>query len=333
MTTKETYDVVIIGAGAAGLQAALVLGRQRRSVLVLDSGQYRNAASDAAHMLLGQEGTDPNQLRSRTLDSLKELPSVDYVADEATTAQATQDQASIHTAAGRHINARRLIIAAGQRDVLEHVAGLKEAFGRYAFHCPYCHGYEVADQNILSIAIPGVPATKAAYQALFLKDRTSPAVRLIAPVAELPEELIRMLASAQIEVIDGVVASLSGAPGEVTVKINPETVAPGAETVLHCEVAFAIPPTEPGATELITSLDLDTRGPWITTDGHGRTSCHPVFAAGDIAVLADEQEPMTFVSQAAAKGQRAAVWVDKELFMETMGVTTAPQAPPSGQGS
>ena len=67
MLPRENYEVVVIGAGAAGLEAALVLGRQRRKVLVLDSSAYRNAASDAAHMLLGQEGTAPALLRSRTL--------------------------------------------------------------------------------------------------------------------------------------------------------------------------------------------------------------------------------------------------------------------------
>lgn len=311
----DIYDAVLVGAGAAGLEAALVLGRQRRRVLILDSSQYRNAHSTAAHMLLGQEGTAPALLRSRTLDSLSELPHVDYVADEARTAEHNPNRnvVIVHTAANRTIKARRLVIAGGQRDLCDHVEGLSPAFGRFAFHCPYCHGFEASGKDILVLAVPGVPTAKAVYQALYLKDRISSAVRLLAPTAVIDDNLIQLLADAQIDIIDGEVASIAGAADSVTVTTT-------QQAQLHCEAAFATPPTESGAKNLVESLGLSTRGSCIEVDNNGRTSCPAVFAAGDIAIQAHEQEALTFVSQAVAEGQRAAVWVDQDLFMASLGI-------------
>lgn len=328
MLPRENYEVVVIGAGPAGLEAALVLGRQRRKVLVLDSSAYRNAASDAAHMLLGQEGTAPALLRSRTLVSLKDLPYVDYALDTAKTAEVTchdqREHVTIHTAAGHTIVARRLIIATGQRDVCEQVDGLAEAFGRYAFHCPYCHGFEASGKDILVLAIPGVPIAKAIFQALYLKNRFSSSVRLLAPERDITGDFAKLLATSSIDVVDGEAKTVTGSLGEVSVITKDETT-------LRCELAFATPPTESAAKELIESLDLNTRGACIMTDDHGRTSCHLVFAAGDVAVSPEEQEPMTFVSQAVAEGQRTAVWVDQDLFMESLGMTDPPQIAPSDE--
>jgi FAD-dependent pyridine nucleotide-disulphide oxidoreductase len=279
-------------------------------------------------MLLGQEGTAPALLRSRTLESLKDLPYVDYALDTAKTAEVTchdqREHVTIHTAAGHTIVARRLIIATGQRDVCEQVDGLAEAFGRYAFHCPYCHGFEASGKDILVLAIPGVPIAKAIFQALYLKNRFSSSVRLLAPERDITGDFAKLLATSSIDVVDGEAKTVTGSLGEVSVITKDETT-------LRCELAFATPPTESAAKELIESLDLNTRGACIMTDDHGRTSCHLVFAAGDVTVSPEEQEPMTFVSQAVAEGQRTAVWVDQDLFMESLGMTDPPQIAPSDE--
>lgn len=309
----HAYDVAVIGAGPAGLEAALVLGRQQRSVFLLDSCEYRNAHAQAAHMLVGQEGISPATLRTRTLQSLAELPTVTYMQDKAV--GATLEEGSQHIAirlvSAGTILARRLIIAAGQRDLCDQVPGLSEGFGKYIFHCPYCHGFEAVDKNILVTALPGNPALRPIYQALYLKDRISDSVRLLAPTSSIPQELAVLLTEMDIDVIDGEGASVTRDPSSVTV-----TTTKGEN--LHCEAVFATPPTEIGAKQLVSDLALSTRGPCIIIDNHGRTSHAAAFAAGDIAVLNEEEEPLTFVSQAVADGQRAALWADKDLFMETL---------------
>lgn len=318
MTRTGQFDVAIIGAGAAGLEAALVLGRQQRSVVVLDSGEYRNRNSSAAHMLLGQEGTAPAVLRSRTLESIEQLPDVEYIRDTVTEASVSEHsgQVMLQTSGHRFIQARRLILASGQQDLCESVPGLEQAFGRYAFHCPYCHGFEASNKEILVLTIPGAPIEKAAYQALYVHDRISPSVRLLAPTSAIPKELSDLLHATSIDIIDGEVRSLSGSLDDVNVITT-------AETTIRCEAVFAAPPTTLGSEQLVVSLGLTTQNGYVLVDQEGRTSCKQVFAAGDIAVSAQEQEPLTFVSQAAAEGQKVAVWADQDLFMESLAKETA----------
>lgn len=317
MTRTGQFDVAIIGAGPAGLEAALVLGRQQRSVVMLDSGEYRNKNSSAAHMMLGQEGIAPAILRSRTLENLEQLPGVEYIRGTVTEALVSEHsgQVVLQTSGQRSIQARRLILASGQQDLCKSIPGLEQAFGRYAFHCPYCHGFEASNKEILVLAIPGAPIERAAYQALYIHDRISPSVRLLAPTSAIPKELSNLLRAASIDIIDGEVRSISGSLDDVSVMTT-------AETQIQCEAIFAAPPTTLGSGQLITSLGLTTQNGYVLVDQEGRTSCKQVFAAGDIAVSAQEQEPLTFVSQAVAEGQKVAVWADQDLFMESLAKET-----------
>ncbi|MBV7295173.1 NAD(P)/FAD-dependent oxidoreductase [Corynebacterium sp. TAE3-ERU12] len=309
MTDQHRVDVAVIGAGPAGLSAATVLGRQRRTTLLLDSENYRNAASPAAHMVLGQDGTAPKTIREQARATIAELPSVEYRIATVTDAEVAEDDDAVvlTLADGTSIVARRVILATGQVDDLDVVDGLRAAHGTYSFHCPYCHGWEARDTDILVAALPHTMALRAAYQALYLRDRISERVRLLAPAQEIPAAQRDALAALGVELIDAIATDISGGPGATVVRDSS-----GAQH--EAETLFAVPPTAPGS-EIAQWLGAETLGPCVVVDQHGRTTVAQVFAAGDGAVPRNEPEPLTFVAQAGAEGQRAALWADQDLFM------------------
>jgi len=141
------FDVVIIGGSYAGLSAALALGRARRSVLVLDSRRPRNRFTPHAHNLLLHDGDAPADLATRARQQVAAYRTVELLEAQATTA-AQQPDGTLEVATAAHgtFRARRLLLATGMRDELPPVPGFAECWGKSVIHCPFCHGYEVADQ-------------------------------------------------------------------------------------------------------------------------------------------------------------------------------------------
>jgi thioredoxin reductase len=144
MDINESYDVVVVGGGAAGLSAALVLGRSRRSVLVIDAGRPRNAAADHMHNYLGREGANPTELLAIGREEVARY-GVEVRVGRVSSAARTGAGFALGLQDGISVSARRLVLATGVVDVLPDVPGLAERFGRDVLHCPYCHGWEVAD--------------------------------------------------------------------------------------------------------------------------------------------------------------------------------------------
>jgi thioredoxin reductase len=143
------YDVVIVGAGPAGLSAALMLGRCRRTVLVCDSGQPRNAASQAVHGYLTREGIPPREFLRTAREQMRPYATVTFRDVTVTSAECRTDgRFHVTLEGGETVHARKLLIATGVRDNLPQVEGLHELYGRSVFHCPYCDGWEVRDQPL-----------------------------------------------------------------------------------------------------------------------------------------------------------------------------------------
>ncbi len=147
-------DVLVVGGGPAGLSAALVLGRSRRSVLVVDAGEPRNAPADALHEFLSRDGTPPQELLEVGRAEVARY-GVDSHAGRAVSASRAGDRFRVGLDGGGTVLARRLVVSTGLVDELPQVPGLAERWGRDVLHCPYCHGWEVRDQAI------GVLATAA----------------------------------------------------------------------------------------------------------------------------------------------------------------------------
>lgn len=142
------YEVLVVGAGPAGLSAALVLGRSRRRVLVCDSGRPRNAVTAAMHGFLSRDGLPPAELRRIGRDELARHPSV-TVRDALVMEVARDGDAFVATLdGGDRVRARKLLLATGVVDELPAIPGLPGLYGRAVWHCPYCDGFEVADRPL-----------------------------------------------------------------------------------------------------------------------------------------------------------------------------------------
>src|SRR5690242_19854907 len=144
---RDNYEVVVAGGGAAGLRGALMLARSRRSVLVIDAGQPRNAPADGVHGLLGREGMSPLELVDRGREEVRGYGG-EVVRGEVVRASRDGDEFAVELAGGGYLRAKRLLVTAGLVDELPDVPGLRERWGRDVVHCPYCHGWEVRDQPI-----------------------------------------------------------------------------------------------------------------------------------------------------------------------------------------
>jgi thioredoxin reductase len=146
---SSLYDVIIVGAGPAGLSAALILGRARRTVLICDNGRPRNAASHALHGYLTRDGIHPREflaigrkeLTPYTTVSLRDIG----VADAACEADG---RFKVTLADGTSVRSRKLLVATGVCDNLPEIPGIQAMYGRSVFHCPYCDGWEIRDQPI-----------------------------------------------------------------------------------------------------------------------------------------------------------------------------------------
>src|SRR4051812_28922293 len=195
----ETYDVAIIGGGAAGLSAALVLGRARRRVVVIDAGMPRNAP--AAHMqgFISRDGTPPGDLLEAARAEVRRY-GVEILEDRVVDAEAGF---ALRLAAGRAVTARRVLLATGAVDDLPDVSGARERWGRDFLHCPYCHGWEVRDRPV-GVLGTGPGSVEHAH---LLRQWTDDAI-LFTHAAEVTGAECEMLQARGIAVVDGTVERL-----------------------------------------------------------------------------------------------------------------------------
>ncbi len=147
-----TYDCIVIGGGAAGLSAALVLGRARKRTLVVDAGEPSNRFAHGIGGLLGHDGRPPADFYALGREQLAPYPSVELRNGRVTGASATGDGFKLELASGEIIDARRIVLATGMEYRTPEIPGLEPLWGDSVFHCPFCHGWEVRDQPIAVLA-------------------------------------------------------------------------------------------------------------------------------------------------------------------------------------
>ncbi|MFC8246731.1 NAD(P)/FAD-dependent oxidoreductase [Streptomyces chartreusis] len=312
MTEKhtESYEVVVVGGGAAGLSAALVLGRARRRTLVVDAGEPRNAP--AAHMqgYLSRDGMSPAEFLAVGREEIAGY-GVELVRDRAV--DVTRDgDFTVALASGRSVRARRLVVATGLRDELPDVPGVAERFGNDVLHCPYCHGWEVRDQAF------GVLATTplSVHQALMVSQWSKDVTFFLHEVAEsdLSDDDLRRLAAAGVKVVPGEVA-------ELVIEGDRLTGVRLADGTVHArEVVFTAPRAIP-QTGLLQKLGADFQdtpfGSYPVVDPTGLTSVPGVWAAGNAMGFAEQ------VINAASGGYRAGAFINGELLMADLDAATA----------
>src|SRR4051812_29611538 len=203
---REEYDVVIIGGGAAGLSGALVLARSRRSVLVVDAGEPRNAPAGHVHNYLGREGTPPAELYAIGRAEVTGYGADVVDARVGALSGDVEDGFVIDLTDGRSVVGRRVLVATGLVDELPDVPGLRDRFGDTVLHCPYCHGWEARDQAIGVLA-----TTPLAVHAALLWRQLSDDVVIFQHTGPAPaDDEAEMLAARGIRVVEGEVVAVEG---------------------------------------------------------------------------------------------------------------------------
>ncbi|MCQ1999762.1 NAD(P)/FAD-dependent oxidoreductase [Arthrobacter zhaoxinii] len=299
--TAPEYDVVIVGGGMAGLTAALVLGRARRRVVVLDAGTPRNAPAGHVHGFPTRDGMPPAELLALARAEVRGY-GVDLV--DATVA-AVEPSGTVRTGDGREFRGRQLILATGLRDVLPDIEGLRARWGRDVLQCPYCHGYETAGKVL---AVLGTEETSI-QQAQLVRTFSADVVLVLHADISLSDEDANGLAAMGIRVLAGQVAELS-----VENDALAGLVLADGRTV-PCEALFLEPAAEMDK-GLTRHLDVDDDG-CIVTDGLGRTRQERIWAVGNAT------DPSAQVVAAAGDAYRLAVVVNAKLLEEDLGLAVA----------
>jgi thioredoxin reductase len=301
MVGAMTYDVVVIGGGAAGLAGALALARARRSVLVVDAGAPRNAPAGHVHNYLAREGTPPGELLAIGRAEVTGY-GAEVVTDTVTGLRAADGGGFEVRLTGQVVGARRLLVATGLVDELPPVPGLAERWGSTVLHCPYCHGWEVRDQAI------GILGTgPLAVHGALLWRQWSPDVTLFqhtGPEPTAPER--ERLDARGIPVVTGPVAGVEGgadvrlADGRLVPR-QALVVAPAfaARTDLLAPLGLAPVPMELNGTVFGTHLAV---GPT------GETAVPGVYAAGNVT------DPRGQVISSAAAGLLAGAAINGDLI-------------------
>jgi thioredoxin reductase len=302
VTMTERYEVVVVGGGTAGLSAALVLGRARRRVLVVDAGEPRNAPAAHMHGYLSRDGMPPAEFLAEGRREIRRY-GVELVQDRAVdVARDDAGEFDVTLASGRTVHGRRLVVATGLADELPPVPGLSERFGRDVLHCPYCHGWEVRDQAF------GVLATSvlSVHQALIVTQWSKDVTLFLHTVAEdeLPDEDLRKLAAAGVDVVPGEVAGLVVEDDRLTgVRL--------ADGSAHERSVLFVAPRAVPRTGLLERLGADMQetpyGVYAAVDETGRTSVPGVWAAGNATGFAEQ------VVNSASAGYRAGATINGEL--------------------
>lgn len=148
----NSADVIIIGGGPAGMSAALVLGRARRSVLVIDEALPRHRVTRESHGFLTRDGVSPSELRTVAREQIAAYPSVRFVQTAAASIEGSDGAFRVTTSDGETHTGRKLLFATGMKDLPMNLKGLEHVYGKSAYVCPYCDGWEMRDRPIAVIA-------------------------------------------------------------------------------------------------------------------------------------------------------------------------------------
>lgn len=144
------FDVAIVGGGPAGLAAATWLGRFRRSVVLFDSGEYRNRWTSRAHGYLGSDPVDPAELRRAALRDLEQYERISMLPCRVDAVE-TRAEGFVTRARGEEYESRRLILATGVVDAFPLIDGFEEHYGADVFHCPLCDGFESRGKHVVML--------------------------------------------------------------------------------------------------------------------------------------------------------------------------------------
>ncbi|MCA1782583.1 MAG: NAD(P)/FAD-dependent oxidoreductase [Dermatophilaceae bacterium] len=320
-TTDLTCDIAVVGAGAAGLSAAVILAQAGRNVLVLDSGEPRNRFDAHMRGFLSRDGLAPSELgelgraeveryggvlkrvratRATTVDSGT------GAADTAEDRLAGPTRFALELDDGTAVRARRLLLAMGLVDELPEVDGLLDHWGGAVFHCPYCRGCEITDETVAVLA----SGPEAVAEAHLLLQWADDVILLTNDTLTLDTSQLDVLAARGIRVVDGAVVAVKG---EHPDRLTAVVFADGRE--MPCQALLVAPTTHPRRA-LLDDLGVQVNDEpgedcvVVPTDRGRGTTVPGVWVAGNL------RDGNVQVVEAAADGLRAAIAINADLTKE-----------------
>ncbi|MGG4488578.1 NAD(P)/FAD-dependent oxidoreductase [Metabacillus idriensis] len=277
MSAKDkglSLDVIIIGGGAAGLNAALVLGRARRKVLVIDEEMPRNRVTRESHGFLSRDGISPSEFRRISREQILNYPSVSFESDVVNAVTGSDGDFRVAVKSGNIFSSRKVLFATGMKDVLPAVDGLVEVYGTSAFVCPFCDGWELRDRKVCVIGTNEMVFHLVKVLSGWTKDITLLTNGMeILTAGELNE-----VERHNVKVSKDIIKQIESVHGEV------KTITFKTDAAIECEGIF-FTPNLVQATSIPASLGckMTDDGPFTTIaiDQMGRTNVKGVYSAGD----------------------------------------------------
>jgi thioredoxin reductase len=296
------YDVIIVGGGPAGLNAALILGRCRRRVLLVDSGKPRNAVSRGVNGFLTRDGERPSELRRIARTELARYPTVEMRDGEICEATTSGGGFELREAGGARLSSRKLLLATGLLDDLPEIPGFGELYGNGVYTCPYCDGFEHRDRPI---AVYG-PGERCVALALEMTLWSRDLVLLTDGPADLAARNKARLDKLAVRVVEDRVVRLEGDERGLK-RIHFDGRAPIDREAIFLNYG------EREGSDLVRMLgcDLTTKGT-VETTSHERTEVPGLYVAGDAS------RRVQFAIVAAGEGAMAAFAINNDLLKEDL---------------
>ena len=308
----EDLECVVVGGGAAGLSAALVLGRARRRTLVVDAGAQSNRAAPVIGGLLGFDQRSPAELYETGRRELSRYPTVEYRTGEVVSGSREDDGVHLELRDGSRIRTRRVLLTPGMQYCPPDLPGLAPLWGTSVFQCPFCHGWEMRDKRLAALAAGG----EAVHAALMLRGWSDDVVVLTDGPSRLTPEDSRRLDAAGVAVEERRIVELVGAAGRLTQVVFADGCRIERDSLLvEAPLRQRSPLAETlGIACAASQLALDA----VTVDGVYRTEARDVFAAGDVCT----EQP--HVAGAIAGGSNSAMIVVQSLLADEFGLPYPP---------
>ncbi|KOP68668.1 pyridine nucleotide-disulfide oxidoreductase [Bacillus sp. FJAT-18019] len=297
---EQIKDVVIIGGGPAGLSAALVLGRARKDVVLIDEGKPRNKVTRETHGFLTRDGIGPAEFRSIAREQISAYPSVRFVQDTAVGVTGVDGDFQITTGDGTVFRSKKLLFTVGKKDSPLDINGLSDVYGTSAFVCPYCDGWELRDQPLVVIA----KGEAAMHFAKIIAGWSDYYTICTNGPDELTYEQRQEIKNHDVPLFNSPIHRIESNEGMVRQVVLEDGV------VIACTGIFFAPNLVPGS-ELPAAIGCDiNEAGTVVIDTLGKTSVPGVYSAGDAAT------EMYQAIAAASMGAMAAAAINGELLNE-----------------
>jgi thioredoxin reductase len=296
-----SYEALVVGAGPAGLSAALVLARCRRRVLLCGAGETRNHASHGIHGLLGQEGQLPADFIAAGVRNLERYPTLDYRAVEVAALKTSDGGFTFTCADGSGGSAAKILLATGLRDELPAVPGVETYYGRSVHHCLYCDGFEYADKPIAAFG----DRDKGAALALMMKQWSADVILCAGGGTAPSPDMQKRLAANGVPIIDAPIAALEG-DGSILRGIRFDD----GSYIERSALFFSTGCHQRSDLWLALGCERDDKGGIITDVLTEETTVPGVYVAGDVS------RDVLLIAVAMAEGAKAAVAINRALLSE-----------------